>query len=467
MKRHGWPLPLLCALVVLVLAAAAGPARADAPDAATRSGPDAGRAAGIRPAQTASQARVFLPIVRRDTPDFADGRFRARSVAPGLLHTCAVDLDGALWCWGLNLHGALGVGSDDVTLRSSWPRQVTGFGEALSSVATTAWGSCALTASGGVWCWGDNRCGQLGEGGQAAHCDSRPPSPAPLPVHGLPGPVRALALGLNHACALTESGAVWCWGRSSKNYDMRPTPYAVAGLESGVMSISAGAYHNCALLASGAAKCWGWFKYGGLEGSETPTSPPGWETGVQQVAEGASHVCALRTNGAVECFGENDQGQLGLDSTVWPIPDPRTVLGLPAGVKAITAGGAVTCALLADGALWCWGWNESGQLGVGRRDLEPQPRPQRVEGLAGPGIEAMTSWASPDLRSCSEDAPCDNDWGHTCARLADGRLQCWGANHSGQLGDGSFLSRPLPGDVREEPSGQSGGGSRLGMAWRP
>lgn len=459
------------ALAVLLLAAAAGPARADTPDGATYAGSDAGRVSGIHPAQSPSQARVFLPIMRRDTPDFADGRFRARSVALGLLSSCAVDLDGALWCWGNNGRGALGVGSDDMNLRSPVPRRVTGFGEAVSSVASAGFGnSCAVTTSGRVWCWGKNRCGELGQGGEAGPCDERPLSLVPLPVHALTNPtnpVRAVTLGLYYACALKESGAVWCWGDMGRSHERHPTPEVVMGLESGVVSIVAGIYHTCALLTSGGVKCWGSFGFDSGFSNETPTSVPGWESGMRQLAAGAYHVCALRTDGTMECFGENGHGQLGRGSaSTWPKLDPSPVLGLPAGVSAITAGGATSCAVIADGTLWCWGWNEGGQLGVGRRDMEPQPQPQRVQGLAGPVVEAVTSWSIENLKGCGE-GNCDDDWGHTCARLADGRLRCWGANQSGQLGDGSFLTRFVPGDVREAPAERSGGRSRLGMVWRP
>jgi alpha-tubulin suppressor-like RCC1 family protein len=265
--------------------------------------------------------------------------------------------------------------------------------------------------------------------------------------------VLAVVMGFRHACALVQPGAVWCWGKSVGSFGASGTPSVVDGLETGVVTLAAGLEHTCALLAGGAVRCWGGFVNGGF-GNETPVSPPGWESGIRSIASGASHVCALRTSGAAECWGQNGQGQLGLGTASWdPVTVPSPVQGLPTDVRTITAGGENTCALVANGALWCWGSNDGGQLGLGEADVFPHPRPEPVKGLAGPAVEAAASLVSSELKfGCIEGADCpDETPGHICAVLADGRLQCWGGNEVGQLGDGTFLARAVPGDVRIGP----------------
>ena len=98
-------------------------------------------------------------------------------------------------------------------------------------------------------------------------------------------------------------------------------------------------------------------------------------------------------------------------------------------VAEIGAGGGFTCAL-ADGAVWCWGWNNHGQLG--REDgsaLVPGP----VEGLQG-----VVDLAVGDT--------------HACVRLGDGSIVCWGDNERGQLGDGTRRSSSRPVAVQLPPA---------------
>ena len=89
------------------------------------------------------------------------------------------------------------------------------------------------------------------------------------------------------------------------------------------------------------------------------------------VAAGDSHTCALLANGAVSCWGQNNSGQLG-DGTLTNRTTPATVSGL-SGATAVTAGGYHTCALLGDGTVRCWGSNLFGQLGNGDPIYVTQP----------------------------------------------------------------------------------------------
>ncbi|MBT6443598.1 MAG: RCC1 repeat-containing protein, partial [Acidimicrobiaceae bacterium] len=139
-----------------------------------------------------------------------------------------------------------------------------------------------------------------------------------------------IAAGGSHTCALLNTGAVNCWGDNSfgrlgnGNTTSSSAPVAVDTFTDGVtaVSITAGAYHTCALLNTGAVKCWGYNFYGQLgNGNTTNSSAPvavaAFTDGVTAVSitAGSEHTCAVLNTGAVNCWGNNDDGQLGNNTT--------------------------------------------------------------------------------------------------------------------------------------------------------
>ncbi len=341
-------------------------------------------------------------------------------------HTCALLTTGIVKCWGSNSSGQLGNG---VSSTRATGIDVVGLSSGISTIAAGNDTSCAVTTGGGAQCWGANYYGQIGDGTTTNR-------PAPVDVINLSEVSKIVNSGY-HSCALSTTGALRCWGYNPYGQlgdgttTMQLQPVNVIGLNSGVIDLAIGNWHSCALLNTGGVKCWGYNGYGQLGDNtnlrrETPVDVFGLTSGVKAIAAGEYHSCALLTSGSVRCWGANYYGQIG-DGTTTSRPTPVNSIGLSTGVSAVSAGGDNSCALLSNGALRCWGANYYGQIGDGT--TTNRPTPVGVSGLSsGVGSVAVATY-------------------HTCAVTAAGIAKCWGANYSGQLGDGTTTNRTIPVDV--------------------
>jgi len=344
----------------------------------------------------------------------------AHALSAGNSYTCALTAAGGVKCWGHNFDGKLG---DGTTTQRTTPVDVTGLTSGVAAVAAGGESACALTSAGGVKCWGDNGSGQLGDGTTAQRT-------TPVDVTGLTSGVAAVAA----TCALTAAGGLKCWGNNSRGQlgdgttAQRTTPVDVTGLTSGVAAVAAGGPHTCALTIAGGVKCWGYNERGQLgDGTTTQRNTPvdvtGLTSGVAAVAEGDSHTCALTIAGGVKCWGYNAFGELG-DGTTTDRTTPVDVTGLTSGVAAVAAGSHYTCALTTAGGVKCWGSNERGRLGDGT--TTDRTTPIDVTGLTS-GVAAVAAGLL-----------------HTCALTTAGGLKCWGYNFGGELGDGTTIQRTTP-----------------------
>ncbi len=360
----------------------------------------------------------------------------APSIAAGSDRSCAINSSGGALCWGDNSFGALGSGA---ATQSAIPVSVVGLSSGVKSIATGSFHACAVTGAGAVVCWGHNSQAQLGNG--TADVESS----VPAPVTGLSSGVKAIAAGDSHTCALTDAGAVWCWGdgydgqlgNGSRGLGLTPAP--VTGLSSGIVAIAAGGFHTCAVTSAGAMLCWGSNDYGQLGNgttaqSDTPIPVTGLSSSVAAIATGYRHTCALTSAGAVACWGDNDSGQLGNGTTIRvfvPVPVP----GLLSGVTALAAGSYHTCAVNNSGGALCWGYNQYGQLGNGSTSDRSTPVP--VTGLSS-GVKAIATGLGYDF---------------ACALTIAGAVRCWGHNSNGQLGNGTTASSLVPTQVTGLASG--------------
>jgi alpha-tubulin suppressor-like RCC1 family protein len=228
----------------------------------------------------------------------------------GLYTSCAV-ISNTVNCWGNGAQGQLGNGA---LLSSNTPQQ-TGL---ISATAVAAGESHACAIAGGlVKCWGQ---GELGAGAVIS-------SAVPIDVSGLVSGVTAIDIGSNHTCAARGADGVFCWGlnqygQSGVDIGLKPTvqlPITVTGmLAVPVKKLALGTFHSCALLMDGDVRCWGGNSYGQL-GAGVPITRISVYTATQVVLNrpaldlSASYLttCATLDDGNVRCWGYGGEGQLG------------------------------------------------------------------------------------------------------------------------------------------------------------
>jgi alpha-tubulin suppressor-like RCC1 family protein len=348
---------------------------------------------------------------------------RVTAMTGGLNHWCLLGEDGSVWCWGVNTDGQLGNGTTDNSY--DVPVRVEGLPGGVHQVVAFLFSTCALTDTGSVWCWGNNDEGQLGDGTTEAR--SRP-----VQVVGLDHGVTQLASeGTAYGmCAIREGGAGVCWGNNfsgrlgdgTEENHVGATPVSV--VDAPLKDIVGAGGATCAVTEAGRVRCWGllwgtdtaWNTEDGVGSWDDayerdllngPITPTGLGEGVAALAAGWDVVCALKTDGSVLCWQWNIIGA-GDQPPIWQVDiKPTLVEGLPAGIQAIAVSQFSEqpwgCAL-AGGQAWCWGDNESGQLGDGT--LVDRARPVAVQTA---GIAQLAIESTPVL-----------------ALLRDGSLLAWG-----------------------------------------
>jgi alpha-tubulin suppressor-like RCC1 family protein len=147
------------------------------------------------------------------------------------------------------------------------------------------------------------------------------------------------------------------------------------------------------------------------------------------IAAGGGHTCGIRTDGTLWCWGDNDSGELGIGNHTGQDRPRQITTPAAGGWASINATGIYfTCVTRTGGTLWCWGWNISNQLGIGG-DTD-QELPQQVITPAEGGWASVTA-----------------GFDHACAARADGTLWCWGYNDNGELGIGNYTGQDRPRQV--------------------
>jgi alpha-tubulin suppressor-like RCC1 family protein/uncharacterized protein YjdB len=342
-----------------------------------------------------------------------DGPFVA--FAAGELHTCALTAAGTTYCWGNGWYGQLGTGSG-VAGPAMSATQVTGSYQFRSLVARGNH-TCSLDAAGVAYCWGLDYAGDLGNSSGVAPCSyAEPCRGSPMPVTDT-SHFTLLSAGEFHTCGVTTSGVSECWG---DNYlgqlgigGHDGLSHAPTRLIGGIAfaSLSAGGEFTCGLASAGGTYCWGPFLTGQTVDSATADSlrPVIGSPPLVELSAGYSHVCGLTAAGVAYCWG------FGYSGSPAPVPGGGAYAHLYSGLD-------FTCALDATGAAYCWGFNSYAQLGNGTTNDSSTP-------VAVAGSLRFTALSAGGY--------------HVCGLATSGLLYCWGDNYNGEIGDGNYYQLAL------------------------
>ncbi len=301
----------------------------------------------------------------------------ATAVAADDTHTCAILATGT-YCWGANDFHQLGLGIlADSAFRTIPQRVLTNV--TFTQVSAGGGHTCALSAAGDAYCWGDGQFGQLGNGTSGSTF-----AISPVPVSG-GHKFTQIAAGQDHTCGVGEASILFCWGRNefgqlATGSTVNQTVPARLAAQLTFASVSAGVTHTCAVTTGQDAYCWGFGSVGQLGNNKTlTTSLPSLIVTTQKFASitaGSLHTCALNAAGAAYCWGSNSSAQLG-DGTGTNQAVPVAVSGT-LKFTTISAGATFTCATNVDHIAYCWGGNTKGELGTGT--AAGSPAPARVSG---------------------------------------------------------------------------------------
>lgn len=421
---------------------------------------------------------VTNPEMVSEKDGIAEMKEKIIRVAVGNENTCIILISGKLKCWGKNDSGQLGIGvgsgpercTDKLQQAHECSRQpkLVQLGSKARDIAIGRDHVCAVVEDGRVFCWGDNLSHTLGIAQERnERCTFRaagtqglqPCMTRPTEVPNVAGAIQ-IGAGDYFTCALLADGKVKCWGGNQGNALGRGIAWEdlhgdfnadyVKDLVN-VKKISVGDYQACALLNDGSAKCWGANTFGQLgSGSGDISTPQTAPIGnLRDISSARFHTCATTVRGDAYCWGRNDSGLLGArlgqgKSCNSPLPmykafescksgkdifecsrTPKRVINVQ-DAHFIESAFSMNCVGNTLNTYMCWGVNGAGQLGVSGpagRDAHVCPDPKRPLPFKTRQI-AIGGYTS-------------------CAVTLSNELYCWGGNWNGMVGNGKDV------DVRE------------------
>jgi Regulator of chromosome condensation (RCC1) repeat len=342
-----------------------------------------------------------------------------KSPGGGIYATCAIKIDGTLYCWGDNNYGALGQGN---TTDSSIPVRVEA-GSSWTHITSGLLYSLALKSDKTIWAWGYNWYGQLGIGNVESQL-------SPVKMGSASNWITVSTKNYN-TCAINSYGELYCWGSNYRGEagigntsNVKITTPTRVGSESNWILVNTGRTVTCAINSQNALYCWGRNDYGqlGVGNNSQQMSPVqvGLENTWKTVNPGEYHTCAIKLDGTAWCWGKNSDYELGTgDTTYYNYP---TQIGNSSNWRDIQAGEDFTCGVQNDDTTWCWGSGDKGRQGDGESSNNLIPT-----------IIPTISWDNIVIGRNS-----------VCGVSIVGRTYCWGDGSSGILGNGTTSSKDVP-----------------------
>lgn len=336
-----------------------------------------------------------------------------KKIVGGAGHTLVLDNAGSIYSCGWNNKGQAGFSNDEGTLLF---RKVGGDLEnkVVLDIACGWDSSAALTSEGILYAWGSNNYGQLGKQPNVLRWSHEPFSPCPNRK------IERVSMGLRHTALITDNGSVITAGSgnkgqlgvdsSSQKNSFDPTSaFREVPTINNAMDVACGQHHTVVATTHGELYVFGDNKHGqlGLDPQIVPrTVKPTKLTNIRLQADfkiytGWSHTIVLN-NGAIFSWGRNTYGQLGClpneRLSSWQISRMNRV----PKIQQIATGSEHAIALTEDASIFCWGWNEHGNCGIGHTRDVFLPEELSLRNSAGTliGIGAGHSFAVikvPDL----------------------------------------------------------------------
>lgn len=303
-------------------------------------------------------------IIDRSYPSQVSTTTNWSTIATGAWHSAAIKTDGTLWTWGFNADGELGLGLPSLDYSS--PKQV-GILTNWLTISAGKYHTAAIKTNGTLWTWGLNGVGQLGLGSTATFL-------SPVQVGALTTWL-SVSCGDYYTLATKTDGTLWSWGHGTQGQlglnnatFYRSSPVQVGALTNW-LKVASGAYHVIAIKTDGTLWSWGFNASGQLGHNNTINRSSPVQIGALvtwvSISAGRFHTAAEKIDGTLWTWGSNLLGQLGLNS-VYNISfsSPKQVGSLINWSK-VCSGALHSTAIKTDGTLWTWGYNASGQLGIG------------------------------------------------------------------------------------------------------
>jgi alpha-tubulin suppressor-like RCC1 family protein len=286
-----------------------------------------------------------------------------RYITSGMYHTIGIKSDSSMWVWGFNNFGQLG--TQNIVNYSS-PVTTNPSGTVYYQPAAGYYHSAVIKTDGTLWMWGYNFDGELGT-------NDRTNRSSMIQTVSGGNSWKDVHCGLYHTISVKTDGSLWLWGL---NTDGQLGDNSSSNKSSPVQTISAGttwvdsgsgSFHSCAIKNDGSLWLWGNNTYGQLgDNTVTKKSSPVQTVSAgtlwKQVSCGYWHTAAVKLDGSLWLWGRNNQGQLG-DNTTTNRSSPVQTISGGTNWKSVACGALHTIAIKTDGSLWCWGWNDFGQLG--------------------------------------------------------------------------------------------------------
>lgn len=376
----------------------------------------------------------FIPRVGVPTLDDA-GADGFTAVSAGREHTCALAADGSAYCWGSNEFGQAGVADDGTTCPRedrqipcrTQPIAVAG-GMKFQKIRAGGAHTCGLGLDYGIYCWGDNVRGALGDPAVAQTF---------TPVRVISTALfMDLAVGGSHSCGLRTDGVLFCWGANDSgqlgigSVGGTAVPAATFTAQR-FASVAAGERRTCARIADGTTYCWGvTFVLQGASASTVILTEPArvvQTAPFEALTVGKNTTCGISVDNRAYCWELNTFGSIGDGSTIGS-PLPRAV-NTDLGFVAISSGATQTCGIADDGSAYCWGGADFGQLGVSPSMLAGRCGAPATRIVCSKVPVRVSGW-----RVFSQITAGQGD--HVCGLTISGNIYCWGAGRMGQRGDG-------------------------------